>query len=148
MFHRDCACCDHSYSKITPPVPEDTTCNFKMKVNLGEEPRLFLIVMGKFYLLERYIYKEKDLHLRYDLIYQASLIFDETGKIYKNVNKHAEYIQKLVDNYGVNRLLSVTDDLSNLIPTEYYILMRDHTNSIRRYLVFQDEIIKFNKQLS
>lgn len=153
MFHRDCDCCDHSTPTIQTPVvakkeikfPEDTTCNFNMKVNLGTEPKLFLIIMGRFYLIDRARYDGVELFLRHDLKYQASLIFDETGKLYKNGLNTAQYIQSRVDRDGVKRLLSVTEDLSGMSSAEYYPILRAHINSVRQYVGFKEALAEFNK---
>ena len=151
MFHIDCDCCDHSTPVIIPPsketeikFPEDTTCNLTMKVNLGTEPKLFLIVMGRFYLIDRLQYDGVELFLRHYIKYHSSLIFDETGKLYKNAFNAAQYIQSHVDSYGVDKLLETTVNLSGKYPSEYYPIIRRHINSVRRYRDFNETLAKFN----
>lgn len=155
MFHRDCDCCDHSTPVITPPVksepikfPEDTTCNLTMKVNIGESPKLFIMYCGRFYLMYRYVSTYTKLALRAEVLYHSTLVFDETGKVYKNGKNSAEFVQKFVDENGVKKLLLKTTDLSEMLLSDAYIVLRTHRHSVADYLGMTEQLTQFNLKSS
>ena len=155
MFHINCDCCDHSTPVIIPPVksepikfPEDTTCNLTMKVNIGDSPKLFIMYYGRFYLMHRYVSDYTKLVLRKEVLFGATLVFDETGKVYKNSKNSAQFIQKFVDENGVKRLLLKTTDLSGKSLADAYIVLRTHHHSVADYLGMTDQLTQFNLKSS
>lgn len=151
MFHRDCDCCDHSTPVIIPPVksepikfPENTTCNLTMKVNIGDSPKLFIMYYGRFYLMHHYVSDYTKLVLRKEVLFGATLVFDETGKVHKNTKNSAEFIQKFVDENGVKRLLLKTTDLSGKSLADAYIVLRTHHHSVADYLGMTEQLTQFN----
>lgn len=150
--HKNCDCCDHSTPVITPSSketeiksPEDTTCNLIMKVNLGTKPCLFVIYYGKYFLVPRQISNYNSLPLRKETLFRSDLIFDETGKVYKNVQNSAQYIQNYVDNFGIKSLLAVTCDRTEFDLEDTYPLFNQHRSAVISYTVFQENIKEFNQ---
>ena len=155
MFHRDCDCCDHSTPIIIPPVksepikfPEDTTCNLTMKVNIGDSPKLFIMYYGRFYLMHRYVSERTGLVLRREILYSANLVFDETGKVYKNSKNSAQFIQKFVDENGVKSLLLKTKDLTDGSFADANTVLRVHRQSVLDYLGMTEQLTQFNLKSS
>ena len=155
MFHIDCDCCDHSTPVIIPPVksepikfPEDTTCNLTMKVNIGDSPKLFIIYYGRFYLMHRYVSDYTKLILRKEVLFGATLVFDETGKVYKNSKNSAQFIQKFVDENGVKSLLLKTKDLTDGSFADANTVLRVHRQSVLDYLGMTGQLTQFNLKSS
>lgn len=152
--HKNCDCCDHSTPVRTPPVksepikfPEDTTCNLTMKVNLGDNPCLFILYYGRYYLMYRYKSEYSKLHLRHEILYGATLVFDETGKVYKNTKNSAQFIQKFVDENSVKNLLVRTHDLTDKSMSDSYIILREHKHSVTEYLGRVEQLNQFNQKV-
>ena len=151
MFHTYYDCCDHSTSISTSPKEteiktlEDTPCDLIMKVNLGTKPCLFIIYYGKYFLVPRQISNYNSLPLRKETLFRSDLIFDETGKVYKNVQNSAQYIQNYVDNFGVKSLLHVTCDRTEFDFEDTYSLFNRHRSAVVFYTMFQENIKKFNQ---
>lgn len=155
MFHINCDCCDHSTPVIIPPVksepikfPEDTTCNLTMKVNIGDSPKLFIIYYGRFYLMHRYVSDYTKLVLGKEVLFGATLVFDETGKVYKNSKNSAQFIQKFVDENGVKSLLLKTKDLTDGSFADANTVLRVHRQSVLDYLGMTGQLTQFNLKSS
>lgn len=155
MFHINCDCCDHSTPVIIPPVksepikfPEDTTCNLTMKVNIGDSPKLFIMYYGRFYLMHRYVSDYTKLVLGKEVLFGATLVFDETGKVYKNSKNSAQFIQKFVDENGVKSLLLKTKDLTDGSFADANTVLRVHRQSVLDYSGMTAQLTQFNLKSS
>ena len=119
-----------------------------MKVNIGYSPKLFIMYYGRFYLMHRYVSDYTKLVLRKEVLFGATLVFDETGKVYKNSKNSAQFIQKFVDENGVKSLLLKTKDLTDGSFADANTVLRVHRQSVLDYLGMTAQLTQFNLKSS
>ena len=119
-----------------------------MKVNIGDSPKLFIMYYGRFYLMHRYVSDYTKLVLRKEVLFGATLVFDETGKVYKNSKNSAQFIQKFVDENGVKSLLLKTKDLTDGSFADANTVLRVHRQSVLDYLGMTGQLTQFNLKSS